>query len=354
MPKINKFDKRLENIPGGLWTTIAKIDELKGRWIAGANLSPQTLGRLKRSVLVTSSGASTRIEGAKLSDEEVEKVIKGLNIQKFSDRDEQEARGYFELLEKVFSMPKEKLKFSESIIKSYHKELLKYVSKDERHRGEYKPQDNKVEMFDKDGKPIGVMFEPTSAYLTPKEMSELVEWTVASQGGKKYHPLLVVGSFVVEFLKIHPFQDGNGRLSRILTNMLMLMTGYDYMPYVSHEKLIEDNKADYYIALRKSQKSFNSKNSTIIPWLEFFLNIVLRQSEAAVKLMSGESMETILTLKQLAVWDYIQSHDEATSGEMAKALKMPKPTVNQAIDKLLNLKKIERLGMGRGVRYRKL
>ena len=135
--KNNQFNKRLQKLPASIWRKIAQIDELKGQWIAGAKLSPQVLGRLKKSVLITSTGASTRIEGARLSDEDVEKLMRGISMQKFRDRDKQEVKGYYELLQNVFDSWKS-VRFSENTIKHFHKELLKYVEKDKRHRGEYK------------------------------------------------------------------------------------------------------------------------------------------------------------------------------------------------------------------------
>src|SRR3989344_9690173 len=191
----HRFDLRLEGLPSDVWSKLTQIDELKGRWIAGAQLSPQALGRLKRSTLITSTGASTRIEGANLSDEDIEKLIHGLAIQKFTNRDKQEVRGYYELLEKIFDSWKN-VGCSEGSIKHLHKELLKYVEKD-----------------------------AFPAYLTPKEMQEAVEWTQHALKERKHHPLLIVGNFLVEFLAIHPFEDGNGRLSRILTNLLLLKEG---------------------------------------------------------------------------------------------------------------------------------
>ncbi len=360
MARNKKFDQRLKNIPAEIWSKIAQIDELKGQWIAGARLSPQVLGRLKRSVLITSTGASTRIEGARLSDEDVEKLMRGIDIQKFTDRDKQEVRGYFELLENIFNSWKT-LKFSESAIKHFHKELLKYAKKDETHRGDYKKEENRVLMVDAAGKSVGVLFDTTPAYLTPKGMRELVEWTERALAEKRYHPLFIVGNFLVEFLRIHPFQDGNGRLSRILTNLLLLKEGYLYMPYISHEKLIEDNKPDYYMALRKSQKTFlpavasaKAGKEDIIPWLEFFLIIFIKQSKMAVELLSEENIEKLLSIKQLAVWEYLQKAGETTTGEIVKKTKIVRPTVKQALDKLLRLKKIERAGLGRSTRYRKL
>ncbi|KKT26752.1 MAG: Filamentation induced by cAMP protein Fic [Parcubacteria group bacterium GW2011_GWA2_43_9b] len=353
MLKNNRFDKRIVSISAEIWSKITKIDEMKGQWTAGARLSPQALGRLKQSVLITSTGASTRIEGARLSDEDVEKLMRGIDIQKFADRDKQEAQGYFELLKNIFDSWKF-LKFSENAIKHFHKELLKYVRKDESHRGDYKKGENKVQMIDAVGNSVGVLFDTTPAYLTSKEMQELVEWTQKSLAEEKYHPLLIVGNFIVEFLQIHPFQDGNGRLSRILTNLLLLKEGYLYMPYISHEKLIEDNKPDYYLTLRKSQKTFKTDHEDISPWLDFFLIIFLKQSERAVDLLSKENIEKLLSKNQMAVWQYLQVVEEAAPSEIAKNAKVARPTVNQAADKLIKLKKIERVGQGRSTRYRKL
>ncbi|MDO8269729.1 MAG: Fic family protein [Candidatus Levybacteria bacterium] len=349
----DKFSKRIENIPSVIVSKIAKIDELKGRWITGAKLSPQVLGRLKRSVLITSTGASTRIEGSRLSDEDIERLMKGINIQKSTNRDKQEAQGYYELLENVFDSWKS-LKFNESAIKHFHKELLKYVEKDKGHRGEYKKGENKVHMIDEAGNSVGILFDTTLAYLTPIQMQELVEWTIKVLKEEKYHPLLIIGNFLVEFLKIHPFSDGNGRLSRVLTNMLLLQKGYLYMPYVSHEKIVEDNKPDYYIALRRSQKTMGTKKESINPWLDFLFDIILEQSQMAVELLSKENIEKILSEKQLIVWQYIEKVKETNIRDILENTKVARPTVKQAVDALLKLKKVERIGLGRSARYRKI
>lgn len=353
MRNSNRFDQRLDGISSEIWSKIVRIDELKGQWVAGARLNPVLSGRLKRSVLVTSTGASTRIEGARLTDDEVEKLMRGVKLQKLADRDKQEVRGYYELLENVFDSWNS-LKLSENMIKHFHQELLKYAEKDVLHRGEYKKQENKVLMIDEAGKSMGVLFDTTLAYLTGKEMQELVEWTQKARDEKSYHRLLVVGNFLVEFLQIHPFADGNGRLSRILTNLLLLKEGYGYMPYVSHEKLIEDNKPDYYMALRQSQKTFGTRRENIDPWLNFWLSIIGEQAGMAVDLLAMDNLEKILSPKQLMIWQYLQTVDEATPGEMVQRLSIARSTVNQVLSKLLSLRRIERVGQGRATRYRRL
>ncbi|MBI5356011.1 Fic family protein [Candidatus Collierbacteria bacterium] len=344
------FDLRLTQVTPAILSDIAKIDELKGRWIAGAQLNPVALNRLKQSVLITSTGASTRIEGARLSDEDVEKLMRGLSIEKFTDRDKQEVRGYFELLQNVFNSW-QTLSFNENTVKHFHRELLKYVEKDMLHRGEYKRSENKVLMINPAGESVGVLFDTTPAYLTPAAMQNLIEWTQKSLTQKTYHPLLIIGNFLVEFLNIHPFQDGNGRLSRILTNLLLLKAGYLYMPYVSHEKLIEDNKPEYYLALRTSQKTFKTNRASATAWLSFFFKIILTQSEVAVGLLSVQYIEKTLSKNQLAVWQYLQKVAESSPLMIAKNAEVARPTVNQVLNKLLKLKLVKRIGVGRGTRY---
>ena len=348
---MDKLNRRLQNIPAEIWKDIAAIDELKGRWAASANLHPQVLTRLKRSVLITSTGASTRIEGARLTDNDIEKLMRGISIEKFKDRDVQEVKGYFELLQNVLDSW-QSLNFNESAIKHFHKELLKYVKKDKLHRGNYKRNENKVQMIDEKGQSIEILFDTTPAYMTPIAMQELVEWTDQALKEKSYHPILTIGNFLVEFLQIHPFQDGNGRLSRFLTNLLLLKEGYLYIPYVSHEKLIEDNKPDYYLALRNSQKSFNTKKEDITSWLYFLVKVVHLQSQMAVDLLTTETIEKILSPIQLAVWEYIQKVKQTSPLEISKNTNVARPTVNQVLNKLLKLKKIERMGLGRSTRYR--
>jgi Fic family protein len=353
MNKNNKFYKRLiitnQIDSQKIQNLIAEIEKLNGMWTVGVKLAPQILSVLKRSTIITSTGSSTRIEGSRLSDKEIEKLFSnGLKVKKFNTRDEQEVVGYKELLENVFDSFNN-IKFSENTIKHFHKELLKYSDKDQKHSGKYKFGDNSVVATDRDGKIVGIIFEPTKPYLTSKEMQELLTWTNEALREKIFHPLLIIASFIMEFLAIHPFQDGNGRTSRVLTNFLMLKYGYDYMPYISHEKLIEDNKDRYYLALNKSQKT---KNYNITPWLSFFLEIILEQIKLAVKLSDKERIEIFLSPKQLQVWRFVNEKNEVTPKEIRENLNMATATVLQVLNKLIEMKKIERLGEGRSTRYK--
>jgi Fic family protein len=350
---MNNLSKRILQLPQSNYLLISRIDELKGRWVGGLNLSPQILNRLKRSVLASSAGASTRIEGSKLSDEEVESLMRGLTMQKMADRDAQEVRGYYEVLQTVFDSYAD-IPFSESSILHLHSQLLKYSEKDERRKGRYKNLENSVEMRDQSGVVLSVLFETTPAYLTPKEMQELVAWTQTALQAKENHPLIVIAAFIVGFLKIHPFLDGNGRLSRVLTNLLLLQAGYAYIPYVSLEKLVEESKGDYYVALRRSQTTFNTESESIAPWVEYFLNVSLKQAKHAMDLLSAEDIESLLSPQQLKVWGYLGGVQEATPGQIAEHTGVARPTVSQALSRLLDMNRVERIGRGSTTRYRKL
>jgi len=353
-----KFDYRIKNTDPRIGSILAVIDDAKGQFKAGLRMTPHAITSLRRSVIVTSAGSSTRIEGSKLTDREVEKIMQGDKSQ-FADRDSQEVQGYLETLKKVFDTYKDLL-LREGQILSLHKELLKYSTKDELQRGHYKQKENMVGVLDENGNVAKIMFETTRAYLTRKEMLELVEWADSALEEKRIHPLLIIANFIIEFLKIHPFEDGNGRLSRILTNLLLLRSGYSFVQYVSHEQIIEQRKDEYYLALRKSQETFRTQTDpvggeeTIAPWLNFFLSALEEQAKKALTYLDEERVEDTLSSKQYEVWKYISSTGNASLGEIVEATSIVRATVRQALLRLVELGKIKQIGRGRATRYVKV
>lgn len=348
-----KFDHRIKNPDPHIVALLAEIDGIRGEFKSGLRMTPQAITNLRKSTLITSAGASNRIEGGKLNDEEVEKVMRGLAVSKFADRDSQEVQGYLETLQNVFDSF-QTLPLRESVITSLHNQLLKYSHKDDTHRGGYKKKENTVGVLGPDGKVARIMFETTKAYLTPKEMQELVDWTADALEKNRFHQLLIIANFIVEFLKIHPFEDGNGRLSRVLTNLLLLRSGYQFAQYVSHEQIVERRKDEYYIALRKSQETFKTDHDTISPWLNFFLSVVKEQATKALAYLEKEKVEDMLSPKQYEVWKYILSVEQTAPGEIVKATNIALGTVRQALNSLVELGKVKRVGRGRGTRYVKI
>jgi Fic family protein len=348
-----KFDHRIKNPDPHIVALLAEIDGIRGEFKSGLRMTPQAITNLRKSTLITSAGASTRIEGGRLSDKDVEKVMRGLAVSKFADRDSQEVQGYLETLQNVFDSY-QTLPLRESMITSLHNQLLKYSTKDNTHRGIYKKKENAVGVIGPDGKVAQIMFETTPAYLTEKEMRELIDWTNDALEKKRFHQLLIIANFIVEFLKIHPFEDGNGRLSRVLTNILLLRSGYQFVQYVSHEQIIERRKDEYYIALRKSQETFKTDHGTIAPWLNFFLSVVKEQATKALSYLEEEKIEDNLSPKQYEVWKYASSVNETSPSDVVRATNISLGTVRQALNSLVKLGKIKRVGHGRGTRYIKI
>ena len=348
-----KFDHRVKVLEPHLVNFLTEIDEIKGRLQGDLKLTPSAITGLRQSVIVTSAGSSTRIEGAQLTDQAVERLMRGLSVSKFSSRDTAEVQGYLETLGNVFD-GYDTLPLRESTIMALHKQLLKYSVKDDTHRGHYKKKENTVGILGPGSEVSKIIFKTTKAFLTPKEMSELVVWTADALEKKRFHPLLVSANFVVEFLKIHPFEDGNGRLSRILTNLLLLQNGYRFAGYVSHEQIIERRKDEYYLSLRKSQETFGTKADSIRPWLNFFLSVVKEQADKAVALIGEGQVENDLSPKQAVVWEYVSRVGEATPKEVTTKTGLALGTVRQSLNSLVRLGKIKRVGSGRGTRYVKL
>ena len=335
-----------------IYEAISEIDGIKNSWQITKQLLPQTIERLTRSVIVTSTGSSNRIEGNRLSDIEVEHLYRDLRVKKFKTRDEQEIAGYLKCLESVFNNYSN-IPINESSILALHHDMLVFSERDVRHKGHYKFGSNRVEAKDATGNIVGVIFDPTPPYLVKKEMQELIDWYLWASATKAKHSLILIANFIFEYLAIHPFQDGNGRTSRLLTNLMLLQQGYLFTQIVSHERIIEANKVDYYLALNKTQSTWKTNSEDITPWLQFFLNIIKSQSTQALKIIEGDNIEYLLSEKQLLLWNWIvEQSTEFSRKDAVNALGFPERTIESIIKKLVMLKRLHRLGQGKATRYR--
>ena len=330
---------------------IAEIDQFKGSWQVLKNIAPEQLKALRHIATIESIGSSTRIEGAKLSDDEVERLLSNLNVESFRSRDEEEVAGYGYVMEEVFTSY-EYIQLTENYIKQLHAMLLKYSTKDTRHRGDYKKFPNHVEAFDANGKTLGVIFETTSPFDTPREMENLISWTRRAFEEKIHHPLLIIGTFIVLFLAIHPFQDGNGRLSRVLTTLLLLKNGYTYVPYSSLEAVVEENKQGYYLALRRTQATLKKDNPDLQPWLIYFLRILQKQKQRLeVKLERSKTIYLSLPELSVLIVQYIEQYKKATVASLVKATNASRNTIKKHLAILVKQGHLEQHGVGRGTWY---
>jgi Fic family protein len=330
---------------------IAEIDEFKGAWAAIGRISPERLTALRRIATIESIGSSTRIEGAKLSDKEVERLLSGIEIKAFSSRDEEEVAGYAAVMDRVFGSYAD-ITLTENHIKQLHRELLQYSSKDERHRGEYKTHPNNVEAFGSGGKSVGIVFETATPFDTPRLMAELIAWVNDNLERGDLHKLIVIAIFVVVFLAIHPFQDGNGRLSRVLTTLLLLRAGYQYVPYSSLESVIEQSKDSYYRALRRTQVTVRMEQPEWDHWLDFFLHALQQQKAHLEKKITRERL-VLGDLPELSVQllELTRERGRITVAESARVTGANRNTIKDHLSALTQAGHLTLHGKGRGSWY---
>ena len=338
-------------ITSELLALISEVDEFKGAWRALGTLAPERLKAMRHVATIESIGSSTRIEGSKLTDREVERLLANLKIQRFGSRDEQEVAGYAEVMETVFHAWAE-IPITENHIKQLHRDLLRHSDKDERRRGEYKTLRNDVGAFDAVGNMIGIVFETATPFDTPRRMAELVKWLNDARELKRIHPLLIVAVFIVTFLEIHPFQDGNGRLSRVLNTLLLLQAGYAYVPYSSLESVIENSKKVYYIALRQTQGTVRTEAPNWQPWLIFFMRAMQQQKRRlAVKVEREKNALAILSELAVRILDYVRDHGRVTTREMVREASASPNTLKATFKSLVEKGLLVRHGGGRSTWY---
>ena len=349
--KLDMIQTQTLRITPTFLSIIAEIDEFKGAWRALGSLAPERLSALRRVATIESIGSSTRIEGSRLSDQEVQRLLSNLDIQTFSTRDEEEVAGYAQVMDTVFASWRD-IDVTENHIRQLHRDLLRHSSKDQRHRGAWKTAPNSIAAFDEAGRQLGVVFETASPFDTPGRIAELIDWYNAATQDHDLHPLLLIGIFVVVFLEIHPFQDGNGRLSRILTTLLLLRSGYAYVPYSSLESVIEQSKEAYYLALRQTQGTIRSDTPDWGPWLGFFLSALQRQM---LRLRSKVERERLLmgSLPEVSakLLDLVRDHGRLTIGDAERLTGQNRNTLKQHFRTLVADGHLSLNGAGRGAWY---
>lgn len=330
---------------------ITRVDRFKGAWRALGNLAPDRLSALRKVATIESIGSSTRIEGSKLTDSEVAMLLSNLAIQSFETRDEQEVAGYAEVMELVCCSWQD-IPFTENYIKQLHQILLRHSTKDTRHRGQYKTNSNSVAAFDENSVQVGIVFETASSFDTPRLMTDLVAWLNEERDKAVMHPLLIIGIFVVVFLEIHPFQDGNGRLSRVLTNLLLIQAGYAYVPYSSLESIVELNKESYYLALRQTQGTIRTRSPNWQPWLVFFLQSLAEQvRRLEIKVEREKLVMAVLPEMSLKIVEIAREHGRVTIGEVIRLTGVSRNTLKQHLRNLVKQGYLNKHGGGRGVWY---
>jgi Fic family protein len=339
-------------ITNEILSLISEIDEFKGTWKALGKIAPEQLNQLQKVATFESIGSSTRIEGSKLSDREVEQLLGSLQIQKFESRDEQEVGGYAAAMSIIFEHYNE-ISLTENYIKQIHGILLQYSEKDNWHRGNYKTSPNHVVAFDEAGKQIGIVFETASPFETPLQMEQLIFWSANALKDKKLHPLLIIAVFTVVFLAIHPFQDGNGRISRVITTYLLLVAGYVYVTYSSLEAVIEQQKQGYYLALRQTQATLKNQLPDWQPWINYFLKALqLQKQKLEIKLEREHLLLKQLPALSQKIIELTAARGKLTVGEINTILiDANRNTIKKHLENLVKTKQLIKNGNGKGTWY---
>lgn len=330
---------------------VAELDEFKGSWRASGGVGPERLSALRRRAAVENIGASTRIDGGKLSDAEVGRVLSRIEHGRFAARDEQEVAGYAEVMTKILNHPAA-LEPSEEVIRQLHRDLLRYSTRDRHHRGEYKSTINHISAFDADGKEIIEPIETATPAATPRRMGELVGWLRTTLERQRLHPLLAIPLFTRELLAIHPFQEGNGRLSRLLSTLLLLRAGYTHLPFSALERATEQRGEAYYTALRASQRPLPDDTPLWHPWTIEFLRCLQEQkrcleSEIEQGRIAAESLPEL----SLLIMELAREHGQVTTGRIVKLLGANRNTVKKHLQSLVRSDHLSQHGHGKGTWY---
>lgn len=324
---------------------LSQIDRFDGEWKTIEKREGYSLSQLKSIATVRSVGASTRIEGSKISNEDVEILIKNLNISKLIERDQQEVAGYFETLE-IITDSFENIQISESDIKNLHNILMKYNEKDGWHRGDYKQHENVVEATNYDGSKY-IIFQTTAPGIeTEDSMRNLTKWYNTEN---TIHPIIKIALFNYEFLSIHPFQDGNGRLSRLLTTLLLLKSGYTWIQYISFEHEIENRKVEYYNTLMKCQRQRPGED--VLPLAYFFLDCINSIQKLLIEKLKSSGTNPELTKAENRVFNFIENHASCKSSEIAEGIDIPLPTIKKLLATMVDRSLLIKKGIGKGTNY---
>ena len=330
---------------------LGQIDTFRGTWKAIEQSKSQYLKELRKIATIESIGSSTRIEGATLTDAEVEKLLKSVKISKLETRDEQEVIGYYEALQVILDNYNE-ITLSERYIHQLHGILLKFSNKDQSHKGGYKTLSNQVVANYPDGAQR-IIFRTTEPHLTSSEMEQLISWTNERLKSNDMHPLMIVAVFVYEFLSIHPYQDGNGRLSRLLTTLILMKLDYAFIQYVSFEHVIETRKEEYYRALMTGQKNRYKPEERIDLWINFFLDSLIELTRKLdTKYETFQKLKVVLNDRQHAIINCFKEGESIQISDLEKSLpEFSRNTLKKDLIHLVNEGLLLKMGSGRGVRY---
>ncbi|MDC3415133.1 Fic family protein [Terrihalobacillus insolitus] len=327
---------------------ISKINEYKGKQELYKQQAPQVLKTLKDVAVIQSTKASNAIEGIIITD----KRLKGLMENKTSpfDRSEGEIAGYRDVLNLVHASF-EGIPINPNVILQLHRQLFHYIATE---GGKWKNVDNVISKHLPDGKKF-VRFVPVSSSETPEAIDSLCHELNERMSKEDIEPLILISLFILDFLSIHPFNDGNGRMARILTLLLLYKFGYEVGRYISLEKIIENTKESYYETLRLSSQGWheNENKNDIFPWVNYILGTFVaayKELESRVGIVQTGKGNKAARIKK-----YIENKTGFfTKEEIRRACPdVSESTINRVLNELKDQNLIEPTGLGRNAKWKK-
>ena len=268
MQTFRDLERHLGLVPSSTAGALSEVTAGRGREKAFRLQNPQVLEALSETARIQSTEASNAIEGITAPPRRIAELAQDKTTPE--NRAEEEIAGYRRVLDTIHSSA-EHIPFKRSIVEQFHRDLYSFTATP---GGRFKSSQNEVARFDDAGNKISVIFQGTSPFETPGAMDELHErFDEATKGGR--HPrLLLAGAYVFDFLMIHPFNDGNGRMSRLLTLLLLYHAGHEVGRFISLEKLVADSRETYYESLGSSTAGWDQGQHDIWPWLNYLLGIL--------------------------------------------------------------------------------
>ena len=336
-----------QSVPHGLLSTIRLIGEYKGKETLFTHQTPQALETLKQVAVIQSTESSNRIEGIEAPPDRIKKLVEQKTKPK--NRSEQEIAGYRDVLATIHAN-QANISFNAGIVLQFHRDLYQFVPQQ---GGRWKPTDNEITEIDATGQKR-VRFQPVPAYQTGDAMERLhAEFDDYWQRGQ-VDRLLLIPAYVLDFLCIHPFLDGNGRMARLLSLLLLYHAGYEVGRYISLEQQVENQRQGYYDTLYQSSQGWHSGEHNLLPWLEYFLGVILLGAYREFERRIGELSSSHGAKSEMVLSAITKLPSQFRYADLAQACpNVSRPTIKRVLGKLRDEGRIACIKSGRDAIWQK-
>ena len=334
-------------IPHSLLRTIRLLGEYRGKEALFIQQTPQVLESLRQVAIIQSTESSNRIEGIEAPPARIKKLVEHKTTPK--NRSEQEIAGYRDALATIHAnhanMP-----FTTGIVLQLHRDLYQFVAQQ---GGRWKMADNEISETRSDGTKV-TRFRPIPAHQTPEAMERLHALFKEQWDRGEIDPLLLIPAYVLDFLCIHPFTDGNGRMARLLTLLLLYQSGFEVGRYISLEYLIENQREGYYDALYKSSQDWHEGEHTLLPWWEYFLGVMLLAAYRELERRTGELTTAHGAKTELVLAAIRKLPERFRYADLAQACpNVSRPTIKRVLARLREDGAVECIKSGRDAIWEK-